>query len=66
MKVSSEIVTNKSDKQVKILKKFIQVAQYCAELRNFSSLMQILAGINHHCVFRLKKPFMVLPSEVLF
>lgn len=53
---ATEVVMAQSSRQrVVVIEKLIQLAQKCAELRNYNSLMEIVAGLNRGSVQRLKK-----------
>eukprot|EP01103_Thecamoeba_quadrilineata_P018757 TRINITY_DN7337_c0_g1_i2.p1 TRINITY_DN7337_c0_g1~~TRINITY_DN7337_c0_g1_i2.p1 ORF type:complete len:831 (+),score=161.85 TRINITY_DN7337_c0_g1_i2:48-2540(+) len=53
--VASEIVTaDNTEKQVTLFKKFVLAANRLLELRNFHSLFEIVLGLNHFAVLRLK------------
>jgi hypothetical protein len=45
---------NDLKKRVTMVKKFIKLAELCRDLRNFSTLMAVLAGLNNSAVRRLK------------
>ncbi|KAG1450409.1 hypothetical protein G6F55_009700 [Rhizopus delemar] len=54
--VSSEIVqTNPIDARVKLIEKFIRLAKKCKKYCNFSTLIQILLGLQSSSVSRLTK-----------
>lgn len=54
--VSGEILKCTSSKlQLKALKKFLRVAKHLFNIRNYSSCSQVLAGINHNVVQRLRR-----------
>jgi len=53
---ATEIVMAQSPKQrVAIIEKMIALAQKCLEIRNYNSLMEIIAGLNRGSVQRMKK-----------
>ncbi|KAJ3316909.1 hypothetical protein HDU76_001473, partial [Blyttiomyces sp. JEL0837] len=54
--VASEIVScPKIDTRVKVIEMMIQIAKECKELNNYSTLMQILLGLQNASVERLRK-----------
>lgn len=54
--VTTEIVTQKDkSRQVSLLEKFIDIAKRCETLNNFNSVLEIVSGINHFSVLRLKQ-----------
>eukprot|EP01088_Endostelium_zonatum_P004989 TRINITY_DN1639_c0_g3_i1.p1 TRINITY_DN1639_c0_g3~~TRINITY_DN1639_c0_g3_i1.p1 ORF type:complete len:525 (-),score=55.58 TRINITY_DN1639_c0_g3_i1:129-1703(-) len=62
--VATEIVTAPTPKQrLAVLKKFIQTAKRLRELNSYNTLMEIIAGLNHSSVLRLKKLWESLPSQ---
>ncbi|EGG25247.1 Ras guanine nucleotide exchange factor [Cavenderia fasciculata] len=46
----------------KVMAKFIKIAKYLHELRNYNSMMAIYAGISHSAVVRLKWTRKILPK----
>uniref|UniRef100_A0A6B2LFK3 Ras-GEF domain-containing protein n=1 Tax=Arcella intermedia TaxID=1963864 RepID=A0A6B2LFK3_9EUKA len=52
--VSTEILRKKSSR-TQVIKKFIQIAQICLEMCNFSSLMVILSGLELTVITRLRR-----------
>ncbi|KAI8986000.1 ras guanine nucleotide exchange factor domain-containing protein [Pilobolus umbonatus] len=66
--IASEIVKMQSiDSRVKLIEKFIRIASKCYHHRNYSSLMQILLGLQSPAVSRLEKTWeRVGPSEIQF
>lgn len=59
--VATEVVMAHSPKQrVIVIEKLIQLAQKCLELRNYNSLMEIIAGLNRGSVQRMKKTWEVV------
>lgn len=56
MWIAYEIVTTMNKKkQIEVVKRFINLAKKLQEMKNFSSLMAVLAGLNMAPVSRLKK-----------
>ena len=55
---NSDLMPNE---RVKIIKKWIEVAQECRAFKNFSSLNAIVQGLNTQCVSRLEKTWNELP-----
>jgi hypothetical protein len=54
--VASSIVLHSDlKKRTATLKKFIELAQICHDLRNYSSLVAIIAGLNNSSIQRLKQ-----------
>ena len=54
--VATEIVlTSSAREQASLVKKFVQVCKECLALNNFNTLMEILSGLNHVAVQRLKR-----------
>ncbi|GMT24924.1 hypothetical protein PFISCL1PPCAC_16221, partial [Pristionchus fissidentatus] len=52
--VGSEICAEKNvGKRAKLIKKFIKVARYCRDLRNFNSMFAIMSGLDKPAVRRL-------------
>lgn len=53
--VSSTILNEGTAKrQVKHLRTFLRVAEHCLELRNYNTCAQLISGIKHHSVSRLR------------
>lgn len=48
-----------------VISKYIKIAAYCRKLNNFNTLFEIIAGLNLNCVYRLKKTWALVPSEIL-
>eukprot|EP00026_Physarum_polycephalum_P002054 Phypoly_transcript_02058.p1 GENE.Phypoly_transcript_02058~~Phypoly_transcript_02058.p1 ORF type:complete len:657 (+),score=95.20 Phypoly_transcript_02058:569-2539(+) len=58
---ATEVVMAQSPKQrVLTIEKLIALAQKCLELRNYNSLMEIIAGLNRGSVQRMKKTWEVV------
>ncbi|KAJ3452351.1 ras guanine nucleotide exchange factor i-related [Anaeramoeba flamelloides] len=51
--------------RVKVLKKFINIAQYLYQLNNFNSLISILSGISSSAVYRLSFTFGELKPKTM-
>ncbi|GMR48418.1 hypothetical protein PMAYCL1PPCAC_18613, partial [Pristionchus mayeri] len=52
--VGSEVCAEKNvGKRAKLIKKFIKVARYCRDLRNFNSMFAIMSGLDKPAVRRL-------------
>jgi len=49
------VMAHPSRQRIAVIEKLIQLAQKCAELRNYNSLMEILGGLNRGSVQRMKK-----------
>ncbi|CAK8674928.1 unnamed protein product [Clavelina lepadiformis] len=52
----------KLSQRVKVFCKWIEVAQVCRELKNFSSLRAIVSGLQTHSIHRLKRTWQHVPS----
>ncbi|XP_037084302.1 LOW QUALITY PROTEIN: rap guanine nucleotide exchange factor 2-like [Pollicipes pollicipes] len=50
-------------KRMKIVKQFIKVARHCKECKNFNSLFNIVSGLSHGAVGRLKQTWEKLPTK---
>jgi len=50
-------------KRTSLLKRFIILAEKCAELNNYNTLMEVLAGLNLHPVQRLKETWKGLSDK---
>ncbi|XP_050194462.1 kinase non-catalytic C-lobe domain-containing protein 1 isoform X2 [Myiozetetes cayanensis] len=62
--VAAEIVTcHTTKRQVSLLSKFLLIAKYCYEQRNFATAMQILAGLENLIVRQLPA-WKILPAKV--
>lgn len=55
----------KTSQRVKILQKWIEIAQEMRHLKNFSSLKAIISGLQANSVFRLKRTWGSLPKDNL-
>ncbi|CCF59914.1 hypothetical protein KAFR_0I01330 [Kazachstania africana CBS 2517] len=51
-------------KRSKVIQFFIKVAEYCKELNNFSSMTAIVSGLYSSPVYRLKKTWQLIPSDL--
>ncbi|KAG0197478.1 hypothetical protein BGX28_009049 [Mortierella sp. GBA30] len=62
--VTSEIVcTRDLEMRVKVVEKFIRIAQTCYNHSNFSSLMQLMLGLQAHSVSRLSQTWARVRSQ---
>jgi len=62
--VAKEICCCQDSKyRVIILKRFIHIAQLCAEWKNFNTCLEIVGGLSMTCVQRLRKTWKNLPSK---
>lgn len=50
-------------RRMKIIKKFIKIADCCRQLKNFNSLFNIISGLSHNAVSRLKITWEKLPLK---
>ncbi|KAI3385079.1 hypothetical protein SNEBB_004994 [Seison nebaliae] len=50
-------------KRMKLLKKFITIADYCLQLKNFNAFFSIMGGLDHSAVSRLKLTWEKLPDK---
>eukprot|EP00727_Mastigamoeba_balamuthi_P013641 m51a1_g890 putative domain containing protein (836) ;mRNA; r:9608-13135 len=69
MWVSAEVVFTANLKQrASILARFIDVAQYCYQMKNWNGMMEVLIGLQHPSVSRLVHTWELLPksSQVAF
>eukprot|EP01006_Ploeotia_vitrea_P050176 TRINITY_DN67421_c5_g1_i1.p1 TRINITY_DN67421_c5_g1~~TRINITY_DN67421_c5_g1_i1.p1 ORF type:complete len:191 (-),score=102.60 TRINITY_DN67421_c5_g1_i1:26-598(-) len=46
-----------------MVRKWIRVASHCYELRNFNTLFEIMTGLGHNSVYRLRTLFEELPDK---
>jgi len=51
------------DLKIAHIQKFLDVAKNLKELKNFNSMMEIMAGLNNSAVYRLKKLWNAIPIE---
>lgn len=52
-------------RRMKIVKKFIKIARFCKECRNFNSMFAIISGLSHSAVSRLRNTWEKVPSKYL-
>lgn len=67
-RVISTVIWDKSlshSSRAKIVCKWIEVAQACRELKNFSSLKAIISGLQSHPVHRLQKTWAYIPRHTM-
>lgn len=50
-------------RRMKIVKKFIKIARFCKECRNFNSMFAIVSGLSHSAVSRLRNTWDRVPSK---
>lgn len=50
-------------RRMKIVKKFIKIARFCKECRNFNSMFAIISGLSHSAVSRLRNTWEKVPSK---
>ncbi|KAL4219215.1 Ral guanine nucleotide dissociation stimulator-like 1 [Mactra antiquata] len=66
LRVIATILKNtdlKTSHRVKVLQKWIEIAQEMRHLKNFSSLKAIISGLQANSVYRLRKTWGALPKE---
>uniref|UniRef100_A0AAF5PIC5 RasGEF domain-containing protein n=4 Tax=Wuchereria bancrofti TaxID=6293 RepID=A0AAF5PIC5_WUCBA len=62
--VATEICREKGlQKRMKLIKKFIKVARYCRDFRNFNSMFAIMSGLEKPAVRRLHHTWERVPSK---
>ena len=62
--VAGEIVqTGNIKKRVAVIRRYIEIAEECWKLHNFSSAASILFGVDNHAVKRLKQTWKGLPKR---
>lgn len=63
--VATEICREKSlQKRMKLIKKFIKIARYCRDFRNFNSMFAIMSGLEKPAVRRLHHTWERIPRSV--
>lgn len=50
-------------RRMRAIKQFIKVARQCKECKNFNSMFNIISGLGHGAVSRLKQTWEKLPSK---
>ncbi|VDM94913.1 unnamed protein product [Thelazia callipaeda] len=64
--VATEICREKSlQKRTKLIKKFIKIARYCRDFRNFNSMFAIMSGLEKPAVRRLHHTWERVPSKYI-
>ncbi|CAA93100.2 Rap guanine nucleotide exchange factor [Caenorhabditis elegans] len=64
--VATEICTERHvQKRAKLIKKFIKVARYCRDLRNFNSMFAIMSGLDKPAVRRLHSSWERVSSKYI-
>jgi len=64
--VATEIIKeDKLTRRAYLLKKFINIAEFCRQLNNFNAVMEIISGLNLTPVYRLRKTWDALPKKQL-
>ncbi|KAF1741527.1 hypothetical protein MXB_721 [Myxobolus squamalis] len=64
MWVVTEILIEPIIKQrVKIINKFIKIAQYCLDIGNFNTFFSIIGGLEYNLISRLKTTWELLPQK---
>lgn len=64
--VASEIVSVENLKnRVEVVKRFITIAEYVRQLNNFSTMMEIVVGLNLASVQRLEKTWVSIPPKYM-
>eukprot|EP01087_Luapelamoeba_hula_P021633 TRINITY_DN75_c4_g2_i3.p1 TRINITY_DN75_c4_g2~~TRINITY_DN75_c4_g2_i3.p1 ORF type:complete len:1301 (-),score=228.88 TRINITY_DN75_c4_g2_i3:392-4294(-) len=63
--VATEIlITKGSSTQVRVIEKFIRLALHLLHLNNFNGAMEIISGLNHSTIQRLKRVWAMLPRKM--
>nr|CAB3265548.1 ral guanine nucleotide dissociation stimulator-like 1 [Phallusia mammillata] len=55
----------KTSQRVKIICKWIEIAQQCRELKNFSSLRAVVSGLQTHVIHRMRKTWQQVPHSYI-
>ncbi|KAL3982798.1 RasGEF domain family protein [Acanthocheilonema viteae] len=64
--VATEICREKGlQKRTKLIKKFIKIARYCRDFRNFNSMFAIMSGLEKPAVRRLHHTWERVPSKYM-
>lgn len=64
--VATEVCTERNvQKRAKLIKKFIKVARYCRDLRNFNSMFAIMSGLDKPAVRRLHSSWERVSSKYI-
>ncbi|KAM3725939.1 Rap guanine nucleotide exchange factor [Dirofilaria immitis] len=64
--VATEICREKGlQKRMKLIKKFIKIARYCRDFRNFNSMFAIMSGLEKPAVRRLHHTWERVPSKYM-
>ncbi|VDK71703.1 unnamed protein product, partial [Onchocerca ochengi] len=64
--VATEICREKAlQKRMKLVKKFIKIARYCRDFRNFNSMFAIVSGLEKPAVRRLHHTWERVPSKYM-
>uniref|UniRef100_A0A0N5AB86 Rap guanine nucleotide exchange factor 2 n=1 Tax=Syphacia muris TaxID=451379 RepID=A0A0N5AB86_9BILA len=64
--VATEICRERSvPKRAKLVKKFIKIARYCRDFRNFNSMFAIMSGLDKPAVRRLHHTWERVPSKYI-
>ncbi|VDM60123.1 unnamed protein product, partial [Angiostrongylus costaricensis] len=62
--VATEVCSERNiQKRAKLIKKFIKIARYCRELRNFNSMFAIMSGLDKPAVRRLHSTWERVPGK---
>src|SRR5689334_11493769 len=51
--------------QALLIAKFIKIAASCLLQLNYNTLMEILTGLNHSCISRLKNAWALVPDKYI-
>ncbi|KEI39358.1 uncharacterized protein L969DRAFT_49135 [Mixia osmundae IAM 14324] len=52
-------------KRVGVVKHFVNIAERCRQLQNFSTVMHIIAGLNSTPIYRLKRTWEIVPQKTV-